>query len=146
VPHRGFQATFPRNLTGKVHLEGLMHNSTMWRKTNKFPLTLVLSWISKKDDKELSHMSHRELYENSLCHEDLRDITHMSQEQCLLFQAAGILISSNSTADRDSVNSALEFEDHDFYHHLQAATSFTNFERESSFEACTLIPVKSRSS
>jgi hypothetical protein len=91
-------------------------------------------------------MSHMELYENSLCHEALRDITHMSQEQCLLFQPAGILISSNSTADRDSVNSALEGEDHDFYHHLQAATSFTNFEEESSFEACTLIPVKSRSS
>jgi hypothetical protein len=70
----------------------------------------------------------------------------MSQEQCLLFQPAGILISSNSTADRDSVNSGLEGEDHDFYHHLQAATSFTNFEEESSFEACTLIPVKSRNS
>jgi hypothetical protein len=69
----------------------------------------------------------------------------MFQEQCLLFQPAGIFISSNSTADRDSVNSALEDEDHNFYHHLQAATSFTNFE-ESSFEACTLIPVKSRSS
>lgn len=106
-----------------------------------FPLTLVLSWISKKDNRELSHMSHRELYENSLCHEALRDITHMFQEQCLLFQPAGFLISSNSTADRDSVNSALEDEDHDFYHHLQAATSFTNFEEESSFEECTLIPV-----
>jgi hypothetical protein len=91
-------------------------------------------------------MSHRELYENSLCHKALRDITHTFQEQCLLFQPAGILISSSSTVDRDSVNSALEDENHDFYHHLQAATSFTNFEEESSFEACTLIPVKSRSS
>jgi hypothetical protein len=56
---------------------------------------LVLSWISKKDNRELCYMSHMELYENSLCHEALRDITHMSQEQCLLFQPAGILISSN---------------------------------------------------
>ncbi len=54
-----------------------MYNSTIWLQWEVVhfflgcqepkPLTLVLRGISKKDNWELSHISHRELYQNYLC-------------------------------------------------------------------------------
>jgi hypothetical protein len=71
-----------------------------------FPLTLVLREISNKDNWELSHIAHKELYENSLC-TSLKNASSRASKQdesctCASCSRIVVVLSGSRSAKVDS--------------------------------------------